>query len=107
MIALTVADWPLSRRLLLEQRLQVDMLETTGFLAEQTAAQFPQMPLLLHNSVNNWSLGHPDALTQQDILPRTLHVLAVTCAPWLSVHLGFSAAEVTYEQSTIARSPVI
>ncbi len=34
MIALTVADWPLSRRLLLEKRLQVDMLETTGFLAE-------------------------------------------------------------------------
>ena len=43
MIALTIADWPLSRRLLLEQRLQVDMLETTGFLAEQAAAQFPQL----------------------------------------------------------------
>ena len=107
MIALTVADWPLSRRLLLEHRRQVDMLETTGFLAEQAAAQFAQLPLLLHNSVNHWSLGTPDALGQQDVLPRTLHLLAATRAPWLSVHLGFSAADVASEHATTARSPVI
>jgi hypothetical protein len=84
MIALTVADWPLSRRLLLEQRLQVDMLETTGFLAEQAAAQFPQLPLLLHNSVHNWSLGHPEGCPSPDAaLARGDARTMAQCSPWV------------------------
>ena len=107
MIALAVADWPLTRGLLAAGTLEVDFLETTGFLAESTLALFPEQPFLLHNSVNNWSLGHPAALDQQEILPRTLHLLAQTHAPWLSVHLGFSAAEVVFDGWNQPRSPVL
>lgn len=107
MIALAVADWPLSRRLLAEGKLHVDFLETPGFLAEHTVAQFPTQRFLLHNSIDDWSLGHPDALNQEQVLPHTLHLLNVTQAPWFSVHLGFSAATVVFEHWNMPRSAVL
>lgn len=107
MIALAVADWPLSRRLLAEGKLHVDFLESPGFLAEHSVAQFPTQRFLLHNSVDDWSLGHPEALAQEQVLPRTLHLLDVTQAPWFSVHLGFSAATVVFETWNMPRSAVI
>src|SRR5689334_11940400 len=96
MIALAVSDFDLPRSLLAAGRIEVDYLETGGHYVERTAAQFPGRPLLLHNSVFNWSLAHPAALDQQ-VVARTLEALQRTRAPWLSVHLGFSAAEVFFD----------
>jgi uncharacterized protein len=107
MIALAVSDFELPRRLLVEGRIEVDYLETGGHFVERTVAQFPSQSLLLHNSVFNWSLAHPTALEEQQIVSRTLAALERTRAPWLSVHLGFSAAEVLFDVHMTARSPAL
>jgi len=104
MIALAIADWPLARRLLAAGAIGVDYLETTSWLVESAVAQFPQRRFLLHNSVDNLSLGHPAALEQRDVVQCTLRHLQLTRAPWLSAHLGFSAAEVEFDIWMRARS---
>jgi uncharacterized protein (UPF0276 family) len=98
MIALAVADSPLARKLLADGTLEIDYLETRGHLADTAVDRFPQQPLLLHNSVYDWSLGHPTALDQKNVVPYTLRSLARTRSPWLSVHLGFSAADVAFRE---------
>ena len=105
MIALAVSDRALARSLFAAGALDVDYLETGGHFVERTVAEFPGQTLLLHNSLFNWSLGHPGALVLQDAVPRTLETLALTRAPWLSVHLGFSAAEVEFGQGMQAKTP--
>jgi uncharacterized protein (UPF0276 family) len=107
MIALAVSDFDLPRSLLAAGRIEVDFLETGGHYVERTAAQFPDRPLLLHNSVFNWSLAHPTALEEQQMVARTLAALDRTRAPWLSIHLGFSAAEVLFDVHMTARSPAL
>lgn len=107
MIALAVSDFDLPRALLAAGAIDVDYLETGGQYVERTAAQFPGRRLLLHNSVFNWSLAHPTALEEQRIVARTLAALERTSAPWLSVHLGFSAAEVRFEVHMNALSPAL
>jgi uncharacterized protein (UPF0276 family) len=107
MIALAVSDFELPRSLLAAGRIEVDYLETGGHFVERTVAQFPGRPLLLHNSVFNWSLAHPTALEDQQVVARTLAALDHTHAPWLSAHLGFSAAEVLFDVHMTARSPVL
>ncbi len=97
MIALAVADRPLVRQLLAAGELEVEYLETTGPLVDSAVESFPGQRLLLHNSVWNWSLSHTDALHQQDVLPRTLAMIDRMQVPWLSIHLGFSAEEVTFD----------
>ncbi len=107
MIALAVSDFDLPRTLLAAGRIEVDFLETGGHFVERTVTQFPDQPLLLHNSVFNWSLAHPTALEEQQIVARTLDALERTRAPWLSIHLGFSAAEVFFDVHMTARSPAL
>jgi uncharacterized protein (UPF0276 family) len=107
MIALAVSDFDLPRALLTAGQIDIDYLETGGHFVARTVAQFPSQPLLLHNSVFNWSLAHPTALDEQQIVARTLAALERTRAPWLSVHLGFSAAEVFFDVHMTARSPVL
>ena len=107
MIALAVSDFDLPRSLLAAGRIEVDYLETGGHFVERSVAQFPDRPLLLHNSVFNWSLAHPTALEDQQIVARTRAALERTRAPWLSVHLGFSAAEVFFDVHMTARSPAL
>ncbi len=104
MIALAAADWPLTRQLLAQETLPIDYLETAGPFTDSAVHLFPDQPMLLHNSVFNWSLGHPDALAQQDMLLHTQRRLQATRAPWLSVHLGFSAADISFDGWTRARS---
>jgi uncharacterized protein (UPF0276 family) len=106
-IALAVSDFDLPRALLAAGEIDVDYLETGGQYVERTAAQFPGQALLLHNSVFNWSLAHPTAMAEQQIVARTLGALERTRAPWLSVHLGFSAAEVRFEVHMNALSPAL
>jgi uncharacterized protein (UPF0276 family) len=107
MIALAVSDFDLPRSLLAEGRIEIDYLETGGHFVERTVAQFPGRPVLLHNSVFNWSLAHPTALEEQQIVARTLEALDRTGAPWLSAHLGFSAADVLFDVHMTARSPAL
>ena len=107
MIALAVTDRAPARRLFAAGALDIEYLETGGHFVERTAAEFPGRTLLLHNSVYNWSLGHPAALELQDAVPRTLEALALTRAPWLSVHLGFSAAEIGFDEWTQAKTPTL
>jgi uncharacterized protein (UPF0276 family) len=107
LIALAVSDRALARRLFAARALDVDYLETGGHFVERTVAEFPGQTLLLHNSLFNWSLGHPTALEQQDAVARTLQTLALTGAPWLSVHLGFSAAEIVFGEGMQAKTPTL
>lgn len=105
MVTLAVNDSPISRALRLEDRLDVDLLETTGPLVDGAVATFPDSTFLLHNSVWDWSLAHPEALAQQDVVDVTRRRLAQTGAPWLSVHIGFSAATVAYDDGMRPTSP--
>lgn len=96
-VALAVSDSPLVRSLLRENRLVVEYVETGGPHTISTVAEFPNQRWLLHNSVWNWSLAHPRALEQQGVLAVIRDTLEQTQAPWLSVHLGFSADQVTFK----------
>ena len=107
MTALAIADSPLAREQLANHTLKIDYLETGGPLTEGAVAQFPDQPFLLHNSVYDWSLGHPDALSQDNVVEITHKALAMTRTPWFSIHLGFSAAEVGFDGWMQARSPVL
>jgi uncharacterized protein (UPF0276 family) len=107
LIAVGLPDFPLVRELLAAGALEVDYFETTSWLAESAVALFPGRRFWLHNSVSNWSLGHPDALAQADVVSRTLHLLRRTQAPLLSVHLGFSAEQVAFDGSMRAMSPAL
>lgn len=99
---LAISDTPLSRRLILEGRLEVDLFETSGPLTEGAAESLAptRVPFLLHNGVWNWSLGDPEALLDPDVLTTTKERLALTQAPWLSVHLGYSSASVAFEKGS-------
>ncbi|MDZ7801091.1 MAG: DUF692 family protein [Trueperaceae bacterium] len=97
MVALAVNDTPCSRALLRDGHLRADYLETSGPHVEDAVAALPGVSFLLHNSVWDWSLGHPDALAQRDVLALTRRRLQLTRAPWLSIHIGFSAAEVRFD----------
>ena len=107
MIALAVTDFPLAIDLIARGRLQVDYLETGGHYVDRTAALLPEQPLLLHNAVYEWSLGDPRAIERPDVVPLTLRRLHRTGAPWLSAHLGFSAAEVAFDEWMRASSPAL
>ncbi len=97
MIKLAVPDHPLTRRLIATGEIAVDYLETTGPRVDTAIDALPDQPFLLHNSVWNWSLAHPAALEQQNVVPVTLDMIERPRAPWLSIHLGFSAAEVVFD----------
>lgn len=103
---LAVSDTPLSRALLREGRLKVPV-ETSGPLVASAVAAFPAHAWLLHNSVWDWSLAHPQALAQKDVLAVTRRLLEQTRAPWLSVHLGYSSAHVTFQNGFQAASPTL
>ena len=101
-----VSDTPLSRALLRAEKLEAP-IETSGPPVASALAEFPAHPWLLHNSVWDWSLAHPQALGQKDVLAVTRRALEQTRAPWLSVHLGYSAAHVTFQNGFQAASPTL
>jgi uncharacterized protein len=105
MTALVIPDYPLTRKMLLQDNLDIDYFETTSHLISSEVKQFSKQALLIHNSVANLSLAHPDALNYET-LAWTQTAVNQTKTPWLSVHLGFSAIEVEYNgQLTQAHSP--
>lgn len=107
---LAVSDSPLARSLLRDQKLTVP-LETGGPLTVSAVTEFPTHRWLLHNSVWDWSLAHPQALEQtfgrQDVMAATKSALEQTQAPWLSMHLGYSAAHVTFQKGQQPVSEVL
>lgn len=107
MISLAIADWPLTRELLARRELAVDYFETTSRWTESAVELFPGQPMLLHNALFNASLGQPGVLTEPEALEVTRRRLVATRAPWLSVHLGYSAVEVHFGRWNEARSPVL
>jgi uncharacterized protein (UPF0276 family) len=99
MTKIAIADSANARTMLTQGILNVNYLETHGPLVESARSILPDYPMLLHNSIYDWSLSHPKALEQQDVIPRTLDVIAKTRTPWLSVHLGFSSTSVVFKEN--------
>jgi uncharacterized protein (UPF0276 family) len=106
LIALAIADKPLTRELLASEQIAVDYLETTGPFVD-SAVQLFAPPLLLHNSLWDWSLAHPSALQEKNAIEITHRALDLTHAPWLSVHLGFSTALVEFDKVMQPRSRLL
>ena len=105
MIDLALTDSPLARQLCREDRLKIDYIETSAGFAETIKNDCPDIPLLLHNSVWDWSLAHENALEQKDVVKLTQKRLRLTQAPFFSIHIGFSAANVKFENGMQALSP--
>jgi len=96
-IALGISDGQLTRPLVQAGGLAVDFFETSGPLMESAVRALPGRRLFLHNAVWDWSLGGAGALQERNIIHQTLEAIARTRTPWLSVHLGFSAAQVSHK----------
>jgi uncharacterized protein (UPF0276 family) len=105
-IALAVADKPLVRELLASGEIAVEYLETSGPLVVSAVSTFAP-PMLLHNSVWDWSLADPSALTETVVVETTQKALDMTRAPWLSIHLGFSTAHVQFDHGMQPRSALL
>jgi uncharacterized protein len=104
-IALAISDSSISKHLLSLGKIKPEYLETQGPLLDEALTVVSTQKFLLHNALWNWSLAHPRALEQNDVLNLTKQRLGQTKSPWLSVHLGFSAAEVMFDKIMQARSP--
>lgn len=103
-----ISDSPAARALIRAGQLQVDFLEAHGPYLEEARAELPDFNILLHNSLYQWSLADPQALQTRDAGAITLRRLALARSPWYSVHLGFSAVELAFEDEAMqARSPVL
>jgi uncharacterized protein (UPF0276 family) len=107
MTILAVSDSEAARQLLLSGTSDAEYLEIHGVRADDARAAFPNQPMLLHNAVFDWSLADAAPATWQRVLPKTFYALERTHAPWLSVHLGFSAARVDFDRWMCPRSPVL
>jgi uncharacterized protein (UPF0276 family) len=107
-ILIGLCDSDLCRRLFAAGGVRADFLETGGPRAATAAAVRHVPRLLVHNAVWNWSLAHPHAVEMPGVLSTTRAVAAGTGTPWLSVHLGFAAAEVAPEGGMMRpQSPVL
>jgi hypothetical protein len=107
MIQVGMTDCPIVRDLLNSNELQLDYLEVHGPHAEEARIAFPEMPMLLHNSLYQWSLTHQDGLQHKEAKTITQQRLRLTGSPWYSLHLGFSVEEVDfYDEAMQALSPL-
>ncbi len=96
MLRLGMTDCPLVRQLLDSQQLELDYLEVHGPYVSAARQAYPEMPMLLHNALYQWSLTHCDGLEHKDAANITRQRLALSRSPWYSLHLGFSAEEVDF-----------
>jgi len=103
-----MTDCPAVRELLKKGEIDLDYLEVHGpFLAEARTV-FPDIPMLLHNSLYHWSLSHPDGLQHMEAGQKTSERLGLAGSPWFSLHLGFSCADVDFRDEAIqALSPTL
>jgi uncharacterized protein len=100
-IPLGVSDSPAVRALLKRGELVLDYLEVHGPYVEETRRVYPHQPMLLHNNLYFWSLAHPGGLAHQGAARLTVERLKLARSPWLSLHLGFSAAEIDFFDEAI------
>ena len=96
MIQLGITDSPAVRELLNSGELQLDYLEVHGPYVQNARDTFPDMPMLLHNALYQWSLTHKDGLAHKSASEITLKRLTISRSPWYSLHLGFSVEEVDF-----------
>lgn len=107
MIQLGMTDCPVVRELLNSGELQLDYLEVHGPYVQDARAVFPDMPMLLHNALYQWSLTHADGLEHKNAAQVTLERMALSRSPWFSLHLGFSVEEVDfYDEAMQGLSPL-
>ena len=107
-IRLGMTDCPLVRQLLDAQQIKLDYLEVHGPYSSAARQTYPEMPMLLHNALYQWSLTHRDGLEHKDAANITRQRLALSRSPWYSLHLGFSAEEVDfYDEAMQAVSPLL
>jgi uncharacterized protein len=81
----------------------VDCVEVAGWSLDGAPRSHP---LLLHNIDLDFSLARPGAIDDAWIV-RARSMIAETGTPWLSLHLGFSAEEVYFEDHMLPRSAVL
>lgn len=96
MIQLGMTDCPAVRALMTRDELHLDYLEVHGPYLMDARKQYPDLPMLLHNALYQWSLVHADGLNHADCSRQTLDRLALARSPWYSLHLGFSTEEVDF-----------
>jgi uncharacterized protein (UPF0276 family) len=100
-IRLGVTDCPAARALLEHAGTIIDYLEVHGPYVETARQRYPDLAMVMHNNLYSWSLTHPDGLQHMDAARLTVERLAVSRSPWLSLHLGFSSAEIEFHNETI------
>lgn len=97
MIPLAVNDTAVARRAWNLGLLDVEFVETSGPNADDALDAFEGAAFLLHNAVWNVSLAHGDTAALDRFAERTAESIRALRAPWISLHLGFSAREVTFD----------
>ena len=98
MIQLGMTDCPVVRELLDTNQLNLDYLEVHGPFVTSARQAYPDMPMVLHNALYQWSLTHRSGLQYKDAATLTLKRLEKARSPWYSMHLGFSAEEVDFKE---------
>jgi len=107
MIPLGMTDCSAVRDLLNSGQLQLDFLEVHGPFLEDARNAFPNMPMLLHNALYQWSLTHEAGLDHKNAGLLTSQRLEQSRSPWYSLHLGFSVEEVDfYDEAMQGISPL-
>jgi len=106
-IQLGMTDCPIVRELINQQQVDLDYLEVHGPYLEKTREVYPDKPMLLHNSLYQWSLTHADGLNHKNAAKITVERLSAARSPWYSLHLGFSSSEVDFiDEAMVAVSPL-
>jgi len=105
MIQLGMTDCPAVRDLMDARQLHLDYLEVHGPYVDAVREVYPDMPMVLHNALYQWSLTHPDGLAYKDAAKITRERVEKSKSPCYSLHLGFSTAEVDfYDEAMQAKS---
>lgn len=108
MIKLGMTDCPPVRKLLDSGRLELDFVEVHGPFVENAREVLPDREMLLHNSLYQWSLAHPDGLAHMQADLYTRQRVEKARSAWYSLHLGFSCADVDFEDEAMqARSHLL
>lgn len=81
----------------------VDLIEIAGW---QLAEPRPDLPCLLHNLDLDFSLAAPDVIDDA-WAERCAVAITQSGTPWFSLHLGFSAEEVRFDDHMHPASPVL
>ncbi|PKO11832.1 MAG: hypothetical protein CVU39_27275 [Chloroflexi bacterium HGW-Chloroflexi-10] len=102
MILLGMTNYPVVSNVVARGAVELDYLEVHGPFVKTVRLDNPTTPMLLHNSLYQWSLTHPNGLEHKDAANLTVERLELARSPWYSLHLGFSCAEVDFVGESMA-----